>query len=257
VAAGVTLSPGLERAIGLLDPARRPRKAAVPDGYLDLLGGAGRRGGRPAQRLMLTRGLPVVYERWWRPAWGRVLMGPLGPGTKGERQIAHELLELGPGDTVLDIACGPGNFTRAFARASFDGLAVGLDASRTMLDQAAREQNPPNVRYVRGNAAALPFPDATFDAVCCFAALYFIAEPYVAIDEMVRVLAPGGRLALLSSVSRGPVPAGDVDAVVRPLSGTRIFGPNDLTGALQERGMTAIDRRLAGLAQFVSARAPR
>ena len=80
----MTLSAGLERAIGLLDPARRPKSAAVPDGYLDLLGGAGRRGGGPAQRLMLTRGLPVVYERWWRPAWGRVLMGPLGPGTTGE-----------------------------------------------------------------------------------------------------------------------------------------------------------------------------
>jgi ubiquinone/menaquinone biosynthesis C-methylase UbiE len=126
-----------------------------------------------------------------------------------------------------------------------------------MLAQAVREPNPPNVRYVRGDAAALPFPDATFDAVGCFAALYFIAEPYRAIDEMVQVLARGGRIALLASVSRGPLPAGAVDALVRPLSGTRIFGPDELTGALAERGLTGIDRRLAGLARFVSARAPR
>ena len=91
--------------------------------------------------------------------------------------------------------------------------------------------------------------------MCCFAALYFIEEPLRAIDEIVRVLAPGGRVALLSSVARGALPAGVTDAIVRRLSGTRVFGPDELTGALRERGLTAIDRQLAGLAQFVSARA--
>ena len=80
----MSVSAGVERAIGLLDPA--PPDVRVVDGYLDLLGSAERRGGRSAQRLMLTRALPVVYERWWRPAWGRVLMGPLGPGTAGTRR---------------------------------------------------------------------------------------------------------------------------------------------------------------------------
>ena len=95
---------------------------------------------------------------------------------------------------------------------------------------------------MRGDAGALPFPAGTFDAVCCFAALYFIDAPMRAIDEIVRVLAPGGRVALLASVARGPVPAGAVDAIVRRLSGTRVFGSAELTGALQERGLTAIDR---------------
>jgi ubiquinone/menaquinone biosynthesis C-methylase UbiE len=110
------------------------------------------------------------------------------------------------------------------------------------------------VRYVRADAAALPFPDGSFDAVCCFAALYFIGRPLDAIDEMVRVLAPGGRIALLASVSRGPLPAGVADAVIRTATGTRVFGRDALTGALAERGLTAIDQRVAGLAQFVSAR---
>jgi hypothetical protein len=93
--------------------------------------------------------------------------------------------------------------------------------------------------------------------VCCFAALYFIARPFEAIGEMVRVLAPGGRIALLASVERGPLPAGALDAVVRGVSGTRVFGRDELTGALAERGLTEVDRHVAGLAQFVSARAPR
>ena len=173
-------------------------------------------------------------------------------GRRDERAMALEMLAIGPGDSVLDVGCGPGNFTRAFARAAGDGLVVGLDASRTMLDQAAREQNPPNVRFVRGDAAALPFPDATFDAVCCFAALYFIEQPLRAIDEIVRVLAPGGRVALLASVSRGPLPAGAMDAVVRRASGTRIFGRDDLTRALRRSGSDRGRPALAGFAQFVS-----
>jgi ubiquinone/menaquinone biosynthesis C-methylase UbiE len=176
-------------------------------------------------------------------------------GRRDEPAMALEMLAIEPGDSVLDVGCGPGNFTRAFARVSGDGLVVGLDASRTMLEQAVREVNPPNVRYVRGDAAALPFPDATFDAVCCFAALYFIEQPLRAIDEIVRVLAPGGRVALLASLSRGPVPAGAVNAVVRRATGTRIFGRHDLTDALADRGLTRIDQHVAGLAQFVSASA--
>ena len=134
----VSLSAGLERAIGLLDPARRPARAAVPDGYLDLLGGAGRRGGRPAQRLMLTRGLPVVYERWWRPAWGRVLMGPLGPGTAGERRIAARAARARPGRHRARhrVRAGQLRARRSPGTVGPRGLVVGLDASQTMLARA-------------------------------------------------------------------------------------------------------------------------
>ena len=253
----MTLSTGLERAIGLLDPARRPASAPVHDGYLDLLGGAGRRGGRPAQRLMLTRALPVVYERWWRPAWGRVLMGPLGPGMQGERRIARELLELGPGDTVLDIACGPGNFVRDFAEAVGPrGLVVGLDASPTMLARAVSDTKAaPNVAYVRGDAIRLPFRDGSFDALCCFAALHLFDEPLAALDAMARVLAPGGRLAILTS-ARTPLTPAPVGAVLGAATGLRVFGREEVTRALEERDFVDVRRRVSGLAQFVGARRP-
>jgi SAM-dependent methyltransferase len=225
------------------------------EGYLDLLGEAGDPTGRgPGQRLMISRALPLIYERLWRPLGGRVLMGALGPSMAGERRIALEMLEIGAGDTVLDVACGPGNFTRAFAdEAGPDGLVVGLDASPTMLAQAARERPGDGVEYVRASATDLPFADASFDAVCCFAALYLIEEPLLAVAEIARVLAPGGRVALLSSVSRGPLPAGVANAVVRPLTGVRIFGRDDLTRELRAQGLTVVRRRVSGFAQFVSA----
>jgi SAM-dependent methyltransferase len=245
----------IDRALDLLRPERRPARPELRDGYLDLLGEAGDPTGRgPGQRLMASRALPLIYERLWRPLGGRLLMGALGPSMAGERRLALEMLQIAPGDRVLDVACGPGNFTRAFADAAGDGLVIGVDASRTMLAQAARERPGGGVVYARASATDLPFADASFDAVCCFAALYLIEEPFRAVGEIVRVLAPGGRVALLSSVARGTLPAGLTDAVVRPLTGVRIFGRRALTDALRAGGLVDVEQRVAGLAQFVSAR---
>jgi ubiquinone/menaquinone biosynthesis C-methylase UbiE len=247
-------APAIEQVLALLEPARRATVARVEDGYLDLLGQQDPTGAHPGQRLMLSGALALIYERLWRPLGGRLLMGASGPGMRDEQRIALDMLELSPRDRVLDIACGPGNFTRGFARATGGGLVVGLDASRTMLAVAARENAGPNIAYVRGDACALPFRDGSFNAICCFAALYLIEEPMRALDEIARVLAPAGRVALLSSCNRGPLPAGATNALVRTLSGVRIFARDELTRALRDRGLTGIDQRVAGLAQFVSAR---
>ncbi len=248
-------TPALQRTLALLDPDRRPAAPDTSRGYLDLLGRDDPTGAHPGQRLMISSALPVIYERLWRPLGGRLALGLMSTG--GERQAAMRMLALRPGDRVLDVGCGPGNFTRPFAAAvAPDGLAVGLDASTTMLDRAVREEQLPGLAYVRADAAHLPFADGTFDAVCCFAALYFIAEPHRAIDELVRVLAPGGRVALLSSVSRGLLPAPATDAVVRTLTGVRIFGRDELTGALERNGLEGIGRHVSGMGQFVGGRLP-
>jgi SAM-dependent methyltransferase len=228
----------------VLDPAE------ITEPFTDLLGDEDPTGRLPGQRLMASRALPLIYERLWRPLGGRLLMA--GVGMAAEHRTALEMLELERSDRVLDVACGSGGFTRIFARHA--AVAIGVDASRTMLAEAVREGG--GARYVRASASALPFRDASFDAVCCFAALYLIEEPYEAIAEIARVLAPGGRVALLSSVARGPVPAAVTDALVRPLTGVRIFGRDDLTRALVAEGLVDVRRRMSGLAQFVSARRP-
>ncbi len=249
-------SAAIERVLALLESPLPLEDADVAAGYLDLLGRRDPTGAHPGQRLMLSRALPLVYQRFWRPFGGRLLMGLSGPDTAEEHRMALEMLAIEPADKVLDVGCGPGNFSRDFAAAASEGLVVGLDASASMLETAVRENGADNIAYVRGDAGALPFRDACFDAVCCFAALYLIEEPPRALAEIVRVLAPGGRVALLSSCSRGPLPASATNAVVRPLSGVRVFGRDELTAALAEGGLTGIDQRVAGFAQFVSARKP-
>jgi SAM-dependent methyltransferase len=246
----------MDQALELFEPHRRPAEVDLEHRYLDLLGESDAAGRRAAQRLMTSRVLPLIYERFWRPLGGRVLTGVKAVGPAGEHRIALETLSISPGDRVLDVACGPGNFTRDFALAASEGLAVGIDASETMLDVAVRDTDAGNVAYVRGDACDLPFSDGSFNAVCCFAALYLIEDPMQAIAEIVRVLAPGGRVALLTSCNRGPVPAPMANAVVRGLSGVRIFGREELPHALDGLGAVKIEQRVAGLAQFVSARKP-
>jgi SAM-dependent methyltransferase len=241
----------IERTLDLL--VRRPASPDVRRGYLDLLGTDDPTGPLPGQRLMASRVLPIIYERLWRPLGGRLL---LSPSVRDEHALALRMLEIARGDWVLDVGCGPGNFTRVFADHAVDGLVVGLDASETMLGRAVEAPRPDHLGYVRGDASALPFKDETFDAVCCFAALYLIEQPLRALAEIARVLAPGGRVALLASSNRSPLPAALTNAIVRPLTGVRIFDRDALTGAVRDLGLRRIEQRVDGFGQFVAARKP-
>jgi hypothetical protein len=70
---------------------------------------------------------------------------------------------------------------------------------------------------------------------------------------MRRVLAPGGRIALMTSVRR-PVTARAAKPLIHRLSGMRVFEPDEITDALAERGFTDVRRRISGLVQFVGGR---
>lgn len=225
-------------------------------GYLDLLDRELESTG-PTQDLMVTRLVPAIYERYWRPALGRVFKGFTGPGMAEEIRIARLLLGLGEGDCVLDIACGPGNFSREFARAvGPDGLVVGVDASRTMLERGGEElrrADPGNLVLVRADSTGLPFADRSFDGACCFAALHLFGDPFAALGEMRRVLRPGGRIALMTSVRRELTPR-PLKPVLERASGMRIFEGDEIVAALEQRGFTGIHQRLAGMVQFVGGR---
>jgi SAM-dependent methyltransferase len=254
------LPDAVTRALPLLAPEQRetPGFPDLRNGYVDLLGGRDDELGDaagPAQRLMRSRALPLVYERWWRPAWGRVLKGALGGGMRDEHRIARLLLGLTPGDGVLDVACGPGNFTREFAQiVGPGGLAVGIDASATMLARAVDDTPAGLVAYVRGDAEALPFRDASFDAVCCFAALNLFADPDAALDHMTRVLTPGGRIAILTSCRLQSAPGRTLNDLVGARSGMRVFAPDEIVDGLKARGYADVSQRITGFTQFVGGR---
>jgi len=254
-------SEALERARALMRPEEAEPTAGAPAeaGYLDLLPADVPSTG-PTQDLMTTRLVPQIYERWWRPALGRMAKGITGPGMAEEVRIARLLMALSHGDSVLDLACGPGNFSREFARAVGEtGLVVGVDASRTMLERAAEEVESSGLRnlaLIRAGGEDLPFRDDCFDAACCFAALHLFADPFAALGELARVLAPGGRIAIMTSVRR-EVTLPPLKPLVERASGMRLFESDEIVSALQQRGFDEIHQRLAGMIQFVGARLAR
>ncbi len=247
-----------ERAISLLKAAPREHARWTEPGYLDLLDDDSKpESTGPTQDLMLTRVVPMVYERWWRPALGRAVKGVTGPGMSEEVRIARLLLGLSAGHKVLDVACGPGNFTRSFGRTiGSEGLAVGIDASPTMLERGARDllrDRADNVALIRGDAADLPFLAGSFDAVCCFAALHLFSDPFDALADMSRVLSPGGRIAVMTSVRR-QVQLKPLKPVLERTSGMRVFEHDEIVGELQSLGFADIHQRVSGLVQFVGGR---
>lgn len=253
------LPPALDRALPLLTPAAREQGRLRPEGYLDLVGETGPDSTGMTQDLMVTRIVPTIYERWWRPALGRVAKGLMGPGMQDEHRIARLLLGLSPGDGVLDVACGTGNFTREFARTvGSDGLAVGIDVSETMLSRAVADTQEAGLldrtAYVRGDAAELPFVDSSFDAVCCFAALHLFHDPLAALDRMTDVLTPGGRIAIFTSAQGRTKLTRPWIGLTGRRSGMRIFEQREVVRALEKRGYVEVQQRIAGVTQFVGGR---
>jgi SAM-dependent methyltransferase len=246
----MTTATALNRVIELLDTELTT--VDTGKGYLDLLGDQPPEHRTPALAAMRSKALPMIYERWWRPVV-RVFNG--GSGIAGERRIANDLLGVRSGQTVLDVACGPGNFTRSFAlKVGADGLVVGFDESATMLAKAVEATEASQIGYVRGDARRLPFPDGTFDAVGCFLALHLIPEPFLAVSEMVRVLAPGGRIAIQAPYLPGGVIPSLADRAVNAPLGIRAFRRTEFTDALSTAGLVDIQQKITGLFQFVGAR---
>ena len=210
-----------------------------------------------AQRAMQHPLLAPVYERAWRPFFGWAFMGFDLDHLRHERALTVAALRLGPGDVVLDVACGPGNFTAAFAAAvAPTGRAIGIDLSSPMLDRARANNAHARATFLRGDATRLPFPDGSLDAVNCYAALYLIPDPYAAFDEMLRVLRPGGRIAVMTSRESPHAWFRPTQARVLEASGLRMFGTEEFTGRLRAAGFTEIRQEIHGVAQYVSATAP-
>jgi ubiquinone/menaquinone biosynthesis C-methylase UbiE len=245
-----------ERVLALLQPKLR-RRADLSKGYLELLPNDPESTG-PVQDLMRSAVVTRIYERWWRPALGRVAKGVFGPGMADEHRIARLLLTLAPGDGVLDVACGPGNFSREFARSVGDtGLVVGIDASRPMLERALSEAagaGVDNLVFVHGDAVALPFRDKSFDAVCCFAALHLFANPFKGLDHMRRVLTPGGRIALFTTCHGRSAPLRTLESLIASRSGMHMFEQGEIVSALERHGFTEIRQHISGFTQFVGGR---
>lgn len=137
------------------------------------------------------------------------LFGPWAP-------VVVDAAGIRRNERVLDIACGTGVLARTAAERALPGGAVtGLDPNPGMLAVAAELNS--DIDWKLGTAESLPFEDASFDAVISQFGLMFFTERIKAIEEMLRVMAPGGRVAVAvwDSLQNTPAYADDVAMLER------------------------------------------
>jgi len=112
------------------------------------------------------------------------------------RRRAADLAAVGPGDRALDVATGTGDLAIELARrVGGRGQVVGLDFSAAMLERARAKA--PGISFERGDALALPYPDASFDAATVGFGARNFSDLEQGLAEMVRVVRPGGRVVIL------------------------------------------------------------
>jgi SAM-dependent methyltransferase len=133
--------------------------------------------------------------------------------------MVADAARIQPGDRVLDVACGTGVLAREAARRTGPaGYVAGVDANPGMLEVA--RALAPSTDWHQGVAESLPFPDASFDVVISQFGLMFFSDRRQAVREMLRVLTPGGRLAVAvwDALDHSPAYAAEV-ALVERLAG--------------------------------------
>jgi SAM-dependent methyltransferase len=136
------------------------------------------------ERWQVSTDAAEIYESCFVPAIFGAWAGPVA-----------DAAGIRTGDKVLDVACGTGVLAReALRRVGQEGQVVGLDLNEGMLAVAARTE--PAIAWRPGDAASLPFEDASFDVVVSQFALMYFPDRVASLREMWRTLAPEGRLAV-------------------------------------------------------------
>jgi 2-polyprenyl-3-methyl-5-hydroxy-6-metoxy-1,4-benzoquinol methylase len=141
------------------------------------------------------------FQSWFYDRWAtRYDAGKRESQLHDDEMLAQPLLEElkdVPEPFVLDFATGTGRLSVALlSRPDFNGRINAVDISQEMLKQAASKLTDKldQVEFVRHRTMPLPFPDAAFDVVCCLEVLELLPDAQAALNEMSRLLRPGGVL---------------------------------------------------------------
>jgi ubiquinone/menaquinone biosynthesis C-methylase UbiE len=151
-----------------------------------------------------------------------------------------EVIGAGGDGTILDVACGPGILTAALAEKARQ--VVALDVTPEMLSQARQrcaKAGLSNVTFKEGSATDLPFAESSFDGVVTRLSIHHFEEPRHALDEMFRVLRPGGTLVIADVVSSEDADESALQNAIETLrdpSHVRMLAPSELLSLVEGAG---------------------
>jgi ubiquinone/menaquinone biosynthesis C-methylase UbiE len=145
------------------------------------------------------RGIEGLAAKWYAANTAEMMKEYIDLARRISGQIAQN-------STVLEVAPGPGYFSIGLAKLGSYAI-TGLDISHTMVRMAAKKAAKAGVEadFKQGSASNMPFPAGSFDFLLCRAAFKNFAQPVSALQEMCRVLRPGGR-GLIIDLKRNASP---------------------------------------------------
>jgi SAM-dependent methyltransferase len=150
------------------------------------------------------------------------------------------LAKVQPGQAVLDVGTGTGVLIPHLLRAiGPTGRLVAVDLSSKMIEAAQQKGFPPLVTLLQADVHHLPLPDADFERVICNAAFPHFEDRARSLQEMVRVLRPGGLLVVSHPIGREAVNARHREAG-GPVKEDRVPAPAAMTRLLQEAGLVKV-----------------
>jgi len=165
-------------------------------------------------------------------------------------RLVLEASGVGADDAVLDVACGPGLTTCAFAAKARQ--VTGIDLTPAMIEQAElqrRARGIENLTFQVGDIGSLPFPDASFSIVFTRYSFHHLLDPAEALAEMVRVCEPGGRVVVVDVYTTTPEQAEAYNAAerLRDPSHTRALDLAELLALMRDTHLAELTTDFYGL----------
>ena len=170
--------------------------------------------------------------------FGRLIARLMNAGNRPMNRATLEALGLERGHRVLEIGFGGGSLLDDLVQKTPEGHVAGLELSDTMLARARRRFRPAiergDLALTHGSVDALPFDDASFDRAFTVNTIYFWPDPERAARELVRVLAPAGRLVVTYSRPE------DMHRLPPTQFGFRIWERDEVEALFREAGFKAV-----------------
>jgi SAM-dependent methyltransferase len=210
----------------------------IRDGVLDMVGDGSGEVITPFQRLMQSRPVVSIYEGFWRRAGYFIASSRT---FEKEIRTVMQLASRADSTRVLDLACGPGIFTRPLAKQA-SGFVVGLDLSWPMLREArqrATAEGLANICLVRGTVFRLPFISGAFPLVNCCGALHLFDDPDRALDEIRRVSGPQGHVCIQTTIR--PQVSGGAAYMLERFIRFGFFDEAELRERIRRRGLALLE----------------
>ena len=211
------------------------------DGILDFAGPVERPRFLSSQWAMEFGPIISLYERFWRP----LVTIPFSD-LAWELETACGFLALSPALDLLDLACGPGNFTRRFAETITEGTLVGADLSLPMLRKGARElkkSGAGNIVLVRADVSRWPFAAESFDRVHCAGGLHLFPDLPEVFASVRRSLREGGIFVGATYCHAGGTAKRMFQDHVSSAHGFHWFTPEELRELASRAGFTGWEHR--------------